>query len=311
MHVDFAQVRAVPIEAIIRHYGWEGRRQGNCIVLKKCPLPSHSSKELHTFKVGVRENLWRCWSQSCRKGKKDGGDVIDLVCEVDGLGGLDAAKKLAELFAVTQTPKQHPKGIGMRVENKVIAPESILSRDDVASVSGGHCPNNKPLGFMLQTNPEHEAIQSRGISIETAKSYGVGYYHSKQGTASMDGRIIFPLHENGVLVGYIGRAVEGEPKWKMGKGVIKSMLFGLDRCDPSQLVVITESAWAVLWLRERGIQAASLLGTQLTEGQEKAIAPFRMLSVALDNDDAGREATEKIMARLRANHAVKRSYFRE
>jgi DNA primase len=74
---------------------------------------------------------------------------------------------------------------------------------------------------------------------------------------------------------------------------------------------MVESPWAVLWLRERGIPAAALLGKELTEGQEKAIAPFRMLSLGLDNDDAGREATEKIAARLRAGHAVRRSYFRE
>ena len=97
----------------------------------------------------------------------------------------------------------------------------------------------------------------------------------------------------------------------MGKGVVKTMLFGLERCDPAQLLVVTEIPWAVLWLRQRGIQAASLLGKDLTEGQEKAIAPFRMLSLALDNDEAGREATDKIDLRLRGNHAVMRSYFRE
>jgi len=178
----------------------------------------------------------------------------------------------------------------------------------------GAC-GNKPLAFQLRSDPEHPMIQERGISVETARSYGVGYYRSKQGTASMDDRIIFPLRENQSLVGYIGRTCleisESNPKWKMGKGLVKSMLFGLDRCAADQVVVLVESPWAVLWLRERGIKAAALLGKELTERQEKAIAPFRMLSLGLDNDDAGREATEKLLQRLRPNHAVKRSYFRE
>lgn len=289
MHIDFTAIRATPIESVIRSYGWENRRQGNSIVLKNCPLPSHTSKELWTFKVGVQENLWRCWSQSCRKGKKEGGDVIDLVCEVDGLQPLEAAKKLAELMGAA------PNSIDKR-----------LSTNETPIV-------NKPLAFVLPFNPEHEMIQARGISVETALSYEAGYYEDKrQGTASMHQRIIFPLHEEGQLVGYIGRAtVEGqEPKWKMGAKV-KSMLFGLERCDPSQLVVLVESAFGVLWLGQRGIQAASLLGSELTEGQQTALAPFRMVNLALDNDEAGREATEKIAERLKANHAVKRSYFRE
>lgn len=288
MHVNYAEVRSTPISSVLAHYGLEGRKQGNMIVLKQCPLSSHTSKEVDTFKASLAENLWVCHSRSCRNGKKRGGDVIDLVCEIENLGPLDAAKKLA--------------GMG------VTAIDNRLSTNEMAIV-------NKPLNFTLQANPDHPEIQSRGISIETARSYGVGYYRSKQGTASMDDRIIFPLHESGVLVGYIGRTVlpvtPENPKWKMGKGVVKTMLFGLERCDPAQLLILTESPWATLWLRQRGIQGASLLGKDLTEGQEEAIAPFRMLSLALDNDDAGREATEKLLARLRVQHAVKRSAFRE
>jgi hypothetical protein len=100
----------------------------NVIVLKDCPLPSHNSKELYTFKAGIQENLWRCWSKSCRKGKKDGGDVIDLVCEVDGLKPLEAAKKLAGLAG-----------------SQVAAPKAG-NAEKLAT-------RNKPLSFELSVNP--------------------------------------------------------------------------------------------------------------------------------------------------------------
>ena len=291
MRIKFAEIRATPIESVLLQHRVEFRRQGSMLVAKKCPLPSHHSKDLYTFKASIKENLWTCHSTSCKKGSgKNGGDVIDLVCLLEGVGAKEAAEKLAGI----PVPAPAPTSNGATFD--------------------GTC-GNKPLAFQLQSNPEHPMIQERGISVETARSYGVGYYRSKQGTASMDDRIIFPLHENQSLVGYIGRTCldisESNPKWKMGKGVVKSMLFGLDRCATDQVVVLVESPWAVLWLRERGMQAAALLGKELTEGQEKAIAPFRMLSLGLDNDDAGREATEKLLHRLRANHAVRRSYFRE
>src|SRR5580704_15724593 len=93
--LNFWKLRQIPIESVLLEFGCETRRQGNELVVKKCPLPSHVSDEQETFKVGVFENLWRCWSASCRKGKKNGGDVIDLVCELYDLKPAQAAKKLA------------------------------------------------------------------------------------------------------------------------------------------------------------------------------------------------------------------------
>jgi hypothetical protein len=58
VNINFAEIRAINIESVIRHYGWENRRQGNTLVLKKCPLPSHTSSDVYTFKASVVQNLW-------------------------------------------------------------------------------------------------------------------------------------------------------------------------------------------------------------------------------------------------------------
>jgi hypothetical protein len=222
MRIDFAEIRATPIESVLRERGVEFRHQAGMLVVKKCPLPSHHSKDLYTFKASIRENLWTCHSTSCKKASgKNGGDVIDLVCLLDGVSAKEAAERLS----------------GIHV------PARVIPTNGDAFVGGERA--NKPLGFELQCNPEHRMIQERGISVETARLFGAGYYRSKQGTASMDDRIIFPLHEDHSLVGYIGRTCleisESNPKWKMGKGVVKSMLFGLDRCAADQVVVLVES----------------------------------------------------------------------
>ena len=92
---------------------------------------------------------------------------------------------------------------------------------------------NKPLTFQLKDiNPEHEEIQRRNITVETARSFGVGFFPGK---GSMAGRVVFPLMENGVLVGYGGRSVDGsEPRWKFPAGFVKSFLYGLERCAPDK-----------------------------------------------------------------------------
>lgn len=46
----------------------------------------------------------------------------------------------------------------------------------------------------------------------------------------------------------------------------------------------------------------------MTEEQEKCLAPFITITVAMDNDEPGRAAAEKIVARLRPRHKVLRAY---
>jgi len=175
---------------------------------------------------------------------------------------------------------------------------------------------NKPLPFTLKdVNPEHPMIQGRGITVETAKFYGVGYFSGK---GSMAGRIVFPLQEllriNGdgtaqvMLVGYAGRTtldVAAEnPKWKLPAGLHKSFLYGLERCDPAKPLILCESLWGPLWFREHGLQAASLMGSEMTVEQERCLDPYPTITVALDNDAAGIEKAARIYGRLKRNHRV-------
>jgi hypothetical protein len=56
-------------------------------------------------------------------------------------------------------------------------------------------------------------LAERGIDAGTVHHIGIGY---NRGAGSMAGRIVIPIHnEEGLLVAYAGRAVEGmEPKYR-------------------------------------------------------------------------------------------------
>jgi hypothetical protein len=293
--IDFAKMKLVPIASVLSHYGVESKRSGDYLIAKKCPLPTHESKETETFKANVVENWWRCFSRSCRKGAKDGGDVVDLVCIMEGLQPLPAAQKLTELFCLNQNapPKAERDGRG------------LISSPD----------KNKPLGFTLQVDPRHPMIRERGINVCTAELYGVGYYRSKQGTASMDNRIIFPLKEDGVLVGYIGRTVlpvtPDNPKWKLGKGLAKTMLFGLEQCYPFGTIIVCESPWEVLLGHQMERNAVSILGTTMTKEQEEKLQPYYQVWLLMDNDEAGRKASAELSVRLERKHRIIRSFLKD
>jgi len=127
----------------------------------------------------------------------------------------------------------------------------------------------------------------------------------------MAGRIVFPLYEGGTLVGYAGRTIlptsEGNPKWLFGKGVRKTFLYGLERCDPSRPVILCESLWAPLWFHEHGAQAASLMGSEMTDQQERCLDSFPVITVALDNDATGIEKSAAICERLKLKHRILRA----
>jgi hypothetical protein len=302
--IDFAALKSgIAIDAVLTHYGVQTKKRNSQYLVAECPLPSHTSKESPlSFAINVEKNLWTCHSDSCKKASgMKGGDVIDLVCLIEGTKlPLEGARRLVEWFP-------HLTGNGGEARPAGIP---LIEK-------------NKPLAFTLKdVNPEHPMIQSRGIAVATAKEFGVGFFPGK---GSMAGRIVFPLYEqlrsNGdgtsqvALVGYAGRLVAEptaeNPKWKLPP-VHKSFLYGLEKTwNPGKLLILAESFWAPLYYWERGAQCASLMGKALTEGQEKQLERFHDICVALDNDEAGREAAEKICARLKMRHRVMRAFLME
>jgi Toprim-like len=171
-------------------------------------------------------------------------------------------------------------------------------------------PNrNNPLAFTLKdVNPSHPMIQKRGISVETAERFGLGFFPGK---GSMASRIVFPLHGDGNIVGYAGRTTlpvsDANPKWLFGKGLKKTFLYGMERCDPAKRLLLCESLWAPLWFHEHGLQAAALMGSEMTEAQELCLRPYLLVTVALDNDAAGMEKADRIRGRLKENHRVSKA----
>jgi DNA primase len=294
--LDFRQIKArASITAILDRYGVKLNRVNQTTLKGDCPLPSHSSKSRNTFYVSEAKSAWYCHSDSCKKnGNRAGGNTIDFVAAMERISIYTAAARIDEMFPATVSEAPTPR--------KQDVPSSMLPDSPPAPSSG----ENKPLGFVLKdVNPEHPLIQERGISIATARLFGIGFFPGK---GTMAGRIVFSLHENGHLVGYAGRTTlpisETNPKWLIGKGLKKTFLYGLEYCDPSKPLLLVESFWGPPFFHEKGLQASSLMGSELTEQQERCLEPFRVITVALDNDPVGIEKAARIYERLKGKHTV-------
>ena len=314
--IDFSAVKkTVSIEMVLAHYNITLRRVNDDSLRGQCPLPTHDSqKGSPSFAVNLSKNAWACLSQSCIKARhgKRGGNQLDLVSCIEGCSVRDAALKLANWFNVSS------EGDGASPPVKVIAPDvskqlvaERKSEKEVTHVAVGST-ENKPLGFALRhIDHSHPYLTARGITLETAAHFGIGFFDGK---GSMHGRIVIPIHNRtGELVAYAGRAIdESEPKYKLPGGFHKVLeIFNLHRVlveDPEQRkpVIVVEGFFGTIKVHQAGYhRVVALMGSSLSETQERMLAEFSHVMIMLDGDEAGREATRQIAARLAQRTFVK------
>lgn len=302
--VDFRTVKQVAtMKSVLDHYGVRLRNSNQHSLRGKCPLPTHSSgKSNESFSVQTAKNIWACQSTSCasaRQGKK-GGNVIDFVAAMERCTIRDAALKLHEWFGTSTNVAQARTETASTKSGGESAPKK-----DIENAKG----ENKPLTFILKAvDSSHVYLRQRGIKEEIARHFGVGYF---AGRGSMSGRVVIPIHNNkSELVAYAGRAIDGtEPKYKLPTGFFKSCeLFNLYRAVLAKrnVLIVVEGFFDCMKVHQAGFaNVVALMGSTLSEEQQKLITTFSQVVLFLDGDEAGREGAKAIAARLVHSHFVK------
>ncbi len=276
--LDFQRLRrVVAIERLLDQRGLLDHmraRRGKLIG----PCPVHGGDNPTAFVVDRARGLWFCHS-GCRAG----GDVVELVRRLDGVGYRQAALTLADLAerSAWDTPP---------------APSPSAPRSDF-----------QPFAARLDLDPHHPLLHAKGIAPATAERFEVGAW---RGRGMLHDCIAFRLHTpDGAPLGYAGRRLCSARarrlgKWLFPRGLPKrQLLYGWHRGVQGVPLVLVECPWGVLRLRQLNIPAVALLGTHLTADQARLLARVPSVLVMLDGDDAGRAATTRIR-RLLAAQAV-------
>jgi len=274
--VDFRTVKqAVTVHMVLDHYEVRGLKESRGELRGRCPISK--CKDDDPFSANVSKNCFQCFS--CKRK----GNVLDFVAAMEKCSVRDAALKLAEWFSV-------PNGNGNEEPAEQSAAES----------RGESAAGNMPLTFELKgVDPAHEYLRERGITQETAETFSAGFFSGK---GSMSGRVVIPIHNSsGELVAYAGRAIDGsEPKYKLPTGFQKSLeLFNLHRLQGSREVVLVEGFFDCMKIWQAGFPGAALMGSSLSEQQERLLVQrFQVAVLLLDGDEAGQRATDECLLRL-------------
>lgn len=309
--VDFKDVKeAISIEMILAHYGIGLRKVNRYSLRGDCPLPTHSgSATKDSFSVSITKNAWACQSSSCVKARdgRKGGNILDFVAVMEGCTIRDSALKIQDWFHVTasnEKPSGYVPSRDRDRKKKELATEkkddSVFDVGDTGEKDDGE--DNQPLDFTLKSvDADHPYIRQRGITPETAKHFGIGYFH---GRGSMENRLVIPIHnEVGELVAYAGRSVddEVEPKYKLPAGFLKSLvLFNLYRLGLHRKVIVVEGFFGCMKVHQAGFpNVVALMGSELSEHQERLLMDnFDNVVLMFDGDNAGRACTDMVASRL-------------
>jgi DNA primase len=172
--VDFKAIKsAVTMRMLLDRYQINWLRESGDELRGRCPI--HQGEGQQSFHVSTAKNAFHCFSCKAR------GNVLDFVAAMEKSSVRDAGIKLHEWFTISAAAE--PAGT---------EPHRSPKRGE------GSESTNKPLSFELRgIDSAHPYLAQRGITRETAETFGVGVF---SGRGSMSGRLVIPIHnERGEL----------------------------------------------------------------------------------------------------------------
>jgi len=294
--------QANPIEEVVARAGVDLRPNGHRLV-GVCPFHRDGSPSLVVY---PRNESYFCF------GCGAGGDVIDFVARLHGVGFKEAAAMLAGPSQEQLTRKPVPPKI-VRLTTRLHAEPLTRAEADVIDAAASFYHD------ALRRSREALAyLAARGIDLNTARCcrlglgcHGLADHLRRNGLSlaaacrvgllsgdedTMLGRIVVPDLRGGRAAWLTGRVLgQGMPRYLNLR--LPTPLLGLGLVCGAD-VVVTEGPFDWLTAVQWGLPAVALLGTHVSRSTERALTRFRRVYLALDADEAGRRAAARLMSAL-------------
>ena len=315
LHEDIRAIkRAHPIEDVISSYGVELRRSGRGYT-GRCPFhPDHGRPNLSVCcAADPADSFFLCF----RCGTA--GDVIRFVERLTGVGFAEAVERLGRPAALPSARTARRTAARFSGRPWGDAERACLG----AAITLYH-------NILLDNLPALEYLRSRGIQRDIIERCRLGYAPGGQlasyvqwkglplgaaarvgllqrgGAETFAGRIIVPELRGGRPIWLIGRVLGDAdgPKYLGLPGRGRKPLLGWETVAGQHSAIVVESAFDYLTLVGWGFGALALLGTRVRARVVDALRAFDRLYLALNSDDAGRDAAAVLAESLGARAVV-------
>jgi len=277
-----------------------------------CPLCGSGGN----FSYSTQKPLWHCWSCG------EGGDWLDFMQKVKGLDFQRALQELALSAGVELSPQNqqayqaYTRKADILEEAQELFKENLFKPDkdgeDGAVIAylaeRGYSAQewlDMELGAYTDRRELQEYLKGKGYSEKEIRESGLltsGF--------GEDYQLAFLWRDaSGRAIGLVGRALlsdeelkeRGLSKYKYSAGLRKGEgLIGFSSARGSERIILLEGVLDALYLNFRGFKAVAVGGTDLSATQLQALqlAGCKELLLAMDMDEAGQKATEKIIKKI-------------
>ena len=273
-------------------------RQGVC--------PFHDEAE-GSFTVYADSERFYCF------GCGEGGDVLDFIRRVENLSLPEAIARLDGSPGLAPRAANRPAGT-RRPTSAALAPRDPALLTVAARFYAGRlrrCSEARAYLASRGVGPVaaarlglgyspggglRQALESRGFSEKRMRDSGL---FMERGAERFAGMVVVPDASGGLVRWLAGRAVDPArtPRFQAPPG--PKPVLGLGRLGPAPpWAVVAEGLFDWLALTGWGLPAVAALGTQGMERVAAALRGCPRVFLAFDADDAGREATERLLTLL-------------
>ena len=298
--------RAHPLAEVAARYGVELRPSGRALV-GRCPFhPDGGRPNLHVYPAAdAADDAFFCYRCPL------GGDVIRFVELLERVPFRQAVEHLAARSGMSMPLPQAPVAARWRPHGRAMgAIEQACLAAAVELYANRLASDLKARRYLEQRGigwPTAEAcrlgyaaggelaayLRWRRLPIPAAVRAGLLDHRERE---LMAGRLVIPEIRAGRPIWIIGRAIDAQqagPKY-LGLPGPKPLL-GWEFAAGADRVCLTEGPFDWLALRAWSVPALALAGTYVRPKVLNALGRFERLYLLLDNDDAGREATRRLM----------------
>ena len=276
-----------------------------------CPLCGSEGN----FSYSTQKPLWHCWSCGA------GGDWLDFMQKAKGLDFQRALQELALSAGVELAPQsQQAYQVYTRKADILEEAQELFKkrlREEMDGEGGAVIRYLADRGYSAQEwlDMELGAYTDRRELQEYLK--GKGYSEKEirdSGLLTSGLGEDYPLaflwrDASGRAIGIVGRSIasaeelkaKGLSKYKYSAGLHKGEgLIGFSSARGSERIILLEGVLDALYLNFRGFKSVAVGGTDLSATQLQALqlAGCKELLLAMDMDEAGQRATEKLIKNL-------------
>jgi len=278
-----------------------------------CPLCSSEGN----FSYSTEKPLWHCWSCGA------GGDWLDFMQKVRGLDFQRALQELASPAGVELSPQsqQAYQAYTRKADILEEAQELFKKRLMEQGPDGEYGAVLKYLaerGYSAEEMLDMElgAYTDRGKLQEYLKAKGYSEKEIRESGLLTSGlgedyQLAFLWRDaSGRAIGLVGRSIVSaeeqkakglSSKYRYSAGLHKGEgLIGFTSARGSEKIILLEGVLDALYLNHKGFKSVAVGGTDLSATQLQALqlAGCKELLLAMDMDEAGQRATEKIIKNL-------------